>query len=298
MKSKWHGKHYLSQGLVYPLVFFPEINVPYKARVRAIGCEEATEELLSKSFARLLEVEKWEYTETAESLPNLGPPPGFIYWPGWIRIQNRDNSVFSNETKIWQITEKLDGVTMIVYKLAKNTPWATYIPDLPPDCPTSMQDEHYRYGVCNRQEDMIDRDDNLYWQTARQSGVLDKIHEFGLRNVAVQGEFVGATVEGNTMHYPDGLHEFVVFGVWNIDTATYLEPRRVVELCDKLGIKHVPVVAYTSLKGYARNVQDLLKKAEGRSKFGGVREGFVFKSLDGAEQFKVISNSWLSLTGK
>ena len=298
VKSKWHGKHHLSQGLVYPLVLFPEINVPYQHRVQALGREAATTELLSKSFARLLEVEKWEYTETAESLPNLGPPPGFIYWPGWARIQNRERSLFSNNTKVWQITEKLDGVTMIVYKLAKAATWATYIPDLPADCPTTMQDEHHRYGVCTRHEDMIDRDDNVYWQAARQSGVLDKIHAFGLPNVAVHGEFVGAAVEGNTMHYPDGVNEFVVFGVWNIDTARYLEPRRVVELCDKLGIKHVPVVGYSTLKDYARDVEDLLRKADGVSMVGGIREGFVFKTLDGAEQFKAISNRWLGVTGK
>jgi ATP-dependent RNA circularization protein (DNA/RNA ligase family) len=100
------------------------------------------------------------------------------------------------------------------------------------------------------------------------------------------------------MHYPEGKHEFIVFGVWDIDAAEYLDPRQVVTLCERFGIKHVPVVGYTSLGEYARDVQELLGKAEGRGQFGGVREGFVFNSMNGAERFKVISNSWLSLTGK
>ncbi|KAK4150663.1 RNA ligase-domain-containing protein [Chaetomidium leptoderma] len=299
VKSRRDGKH-LSQGLIYPLVEIPEIDIPYKARLQAIGPATATDELLSKSFSQLLGVEKWEFTETAETLPNLGRPPAFIHQPGWSRIQDVERMIFSRpkQKKTWQITEKLDGITMTVYKFAKDSPWADCLPALPTDCPPTMQDEKNRYGVCNRREDMIDRDDNLYWQTAKKSGVLNKLHGFGLANVAVQGEFCGHSVEGNTMNYPEGEHEFIVFGIWNIDTGRYLHPKQTVELCKKLGIKHVPVLGYSPLGNYARDVHELLEKAEGKGKFGGVREGFVFKSTDGTEQFKVISNSWLSLTGK
>lgn len=50
---------------------------------------------------------------------------------------------------------------------------------------------------------------------------------------------------------------------------------------------------------FANSMEKLLTKANGRSgMYGGISEGFVFKSLDGDEQFKVISNEWLALTGK
>ncbi|KAK4044407.1 hypothetical protein C8A01DRAFT_42837 [Parachaetomium inaequale] len=299
VKSVRYMTH-LSQGLVYPLCQFPAIGNAYRTRMLAVGEAAAREELLSQSFARRLGVEKWEFTETVETLPNIGLPPAFIPLPGWWRIQDVEQTIFSRarRRKTWQITEKLDGVTMIVYKIANASKWADSLPALPSDSPPTMQDEHNRYGVCSRREDLIDRDDSLYWQTAKESGVLSKLPEFDLPNIAVQGELCGSSIEGNTMHYPEGKHEFIVFGMWDIDAAEYLDPRRVVKLCERFGIKHVPVVGYTSLGKYARDVQELLGKTEGRGQFGGVREGFVFNSMDGAERFKVISNSWLSLTGK
>lgn len=296
VKSQRHGAH-LSQGLIFPLDDFPEI----RDHVRVAGTDVATAQLLGKSFAGLLGVEKWEFTESAASLPSLGRPPSFIYLPGWERIQNIERSIFSTagRKKVWQISEKLDGVTMMVYKLAKDSGWASCLPALPVGHPPSMQDEKNRYGVCSRREDLIDRDGNLYWDVAKKSGVLDKLCNFGLANFAVQGELCGSSIEGNTMNYPEGKHEFVVFGMWNIDTGKYMPPKEFAGLCSKLGIKHTPILGHSSMDRFACNVSELLSKAEdGTSGFGGVREGFVFKSLDGTKQFKVISNKWLSLTGK
>ena len=304
VQSKRLGNH-LWQGLAFPLVDFPEINHPYEDRVRLVGRAAATDELLSQSFANLLGVEKWEFTETALTfaaltLAALGPSPAFLYMPGWRRIQDMDKSIFSGSRRkqMWQITEKLDGVTMVVYKLAKDSHWAHCLPTLPTNCPASMQDERNRYGVCSRRDDLIDSDYNLYWQMARKSNVLDRIHDIRLPNVAVHGELCGSSIEGNTMRYPEGEHEFIAFGIWDIDARKYLKPKRTVELCQELGIKHAPVVGYSCLENYAGDVHELLLKAEGNGEFGGVREGLVFKSLDGNEHFKVISNRWLSLTGK
>ena len=299
VRSIRHRKLF-SQGLVFPLGEFPEINTPYLDRIRTVGRTTATNELLSTSFAKVLGVEKWEFTETAPNLPNLGRPPDFISMPGWHRVQDVESVIFARHNRkiTWQITEKLDGVTMTVYKFAKDSHWATHIPSLPADCPSSMQDEKSRYGVCGRLMDMIDREDNVYWQAARKSGILDKLRQMEMPNVAVQGELCGATIEGNTMKYPDEEHEFVAFSVWDIDEASYLRPREAAEWCEKYGIKYVPVVAYTTIRKFARDVHDLLEKAEGEGKFGGVREGFVFRSVDGRMHFKVISNSWLTVTGK
>ena len=290
------------QGLVYPLAHFPEITEPYERRIQLVGRDQATKELLAESFASLLGVEKWEYTETALTLPNLGPTPSFLYVPGWRRVQDMDDSLFSGgrASKLWQVTEKLDGFTIIVYKLDKDSEWLRHLPALPAGCPATMEDsEGHRYGVCGRKEDYIDRDSNVFWEAAKTAGVLDKIHRFGVRNVAVHGELVGSSIEGNTMNYAEGRHEFVVFSVWDIDARHYLHPRRTVNLCKELGVRHVPVHGYVRMYNFAKNLSELLKKADGKSPLGGVREGFVFKSMDnGLESFKVISNDWLRLTGK
>ncbi len=60
----------------------------------------------------------------------------------------------------------------------------------------------------------MDTPDNLYWQMAKQSGVYAKIHDLPLANLVVQGELVGSSIEGNTIGYPEGEHEFFVFGIW------------------------------------------------------------------------------------
>jgi RNA ligase (TIGR02306 family) len=289
----------VSQGLIYPLGNFPEITGPFEARVEEIGREGATEELLAKSFADLLGVVKWEFTETAETLPSLGPPPAFIRMPAWHRIQDVERFMFSRKLrqKTWQITEKLDGATMTVYKIANDSRWAASLPALPANSPITMHDDKNRYGVCSRKEDLIHRPGNLYWQTAIGSGLLAKIRHFPRPNIAVQGELCGSSIGGNTMQYPEGEHEFLVFAIWDINKGTYVRPKEVEELCGQFGIQHVPVVAYCSLADFARDLDELLSKAEGKGKFGGVREGLVFRSTD-MDAFKVISNSWLSLTGK
>ncbi len=61
----------------------------------------------------------------------------------------------------------------------------------------------------------------------------------------------------------------------------------------------MPVAGYSPISAYGADMAELLASAEaGAGKFGRVREGWVFKSLDGNDQFKVISNKWLAATGK
>jgi hypothetical protein len=98
VKSIWYGK-FLSQGLVFPVSDFPEINRPYKDRVKEIGVMAATEELLDESFADLFGVEKWEFESFACNLPHLGRTPDYIQLPRWWRIQDVERAAFSRKSK-------------------------------------------------------------------------------------------------------------------------------------------------------------------------------------------------------
>ena len=78
----------------------------------------------------------------------------------------------------------------------------------------------------------------------------------------------------------------------------YIPPKETVTICRDLGIQHVPVTGYLKLHQLAKSTEELLKKADslGPGKYGGMKEGWVFRSLDGGDAFKVISNKWLDLT--
>jgi ATP-dependent RNA circularization protein (DNA/RNA ligase family) len=100
------------------------------------------------------------------------------------------------------------------------------------------------------------------------------------------------------MNYPEGQHEFIVFAIWDIDKGKYLVPKLTRAICERHGIKHAPVLGYSRFYEYASSLDELLKKAEGPTAMGGIREGLVMSSLDGVRHFKVISNEWLVKTGK
>ncbi|KAK4454573.1 RNA ligase-domain-containing protein [Podospora aff. communis PSN243] len=300
------GKH-LSQGLIFPLSNFWTIYGPYLERVKQAGHAAATAELLSKSFEGLLGVVKWELADEAATAGIIGTTPGFVVNPSWFRAQNIEDDIFAAawRNKVWQVTEKLDGVSMHVYKVAAGTKWFGCLPVLPPgqEYPATMRDPAGRghVGVCSRTQDFLDRAGNLYWEAANGGGdVARKIWEIPYPNISVQGELCGSSIMGNTMELPEGEHRFVVFGIWNFDTGAYLNVREVHDICKKLRIEHVPAVGYYKIREFAGNMDELLAKANGQGTgaFGGLSEGYVFRSLDGKSHFKVISNKWLAVTGK
>lgn len=271
----------VSQGIILPLTLFPEITNMYTALTTHLGASAAATHLLSLSFDAFFSITKWEPTPLAV-IPGqtIGLCPTFIPQPIWPRAQNIIDDIFSRPNQTWQISEKLDGTTMHIYKLT-TTPTPT--PEV---------------GVCSRTHNFLNTGSNLYWTTALSSSILSKLPSIPHPNLVVQGELVGATIENNSMNYPPNTHEFIVFGIWDLDTRSYIPPRRVEEICHELGIAHVKVLDYAPVGKYASSIEELLEFARRTGKFGAVREGLVFKSLDGGMVFKVVSNEWLDVTGK
>ncbi|EGZ78026.1 hypothetical protein NEUTE2DRAFT_124571 [Neurospora tetrasperma FGSC 2509] len=287
-----------SQGMIFPLADFPEIVLHHQNRIQKIGQDEATRELLSVSFADSLGIKKWEYPTHVRPVTGIiGELSPLIQKPGNYRIQDIGNSVFNThaaKNRIYQVTEKLDGVTMHVYKVSNQSPdLLTYFPALEPTTdsipiPPTMQTPRGRVGICNRKHEFFDDGKNIYWETAKTSGILDKIHKIPYRNIAIQGELVGK-------------HEFVVFGIWDMDARDYLATKSVELLCKALHIAHVPVLGYGPVTKYGKSVEEILAYADklGPGKYGGVKEGLIFRANDDWKKgFKVISNRWLKMTEK
>jgi ATP-dependent RNA circularization protein (DNA/RNA ligase family) len=149
-----------------------------------------------------------------------------------------------------------------------------------------------RVGVCTRTQDLLANGENPLWKVALDMDLPRKIRDIG-GDVAVQGEFVGSSVMNNTMKFADGEHTFRVFAIWDIERQKYRSVGETVEICERLGMPHTPVIRCCRLNEFASDLADLISKADGVGMNGNIREGLVFKTMDGQKQFKVISNSWL-----
>lgn len=140
---------------------------------------------------------------------------------------------------------------------------------------------------------VIKADNNAFTQMAEQAGLVGALKEFHKntgRNIAIQGEMVGPSIQNNF----EGVdkNEFYVYDVFDIDKQEYLLPIPRVALVYEYGLNHVPMA--TPADVLPATVQDAITDADGPSGLKGkYREGFVYKSLTRDFSFKVISNSYL-----
>jgi RNA ligase (TIGR02306 family) len=254
----------LSQGLLIPL-------------------QEACKNIESELFEGLdvtvpLGILKWEKPMNAQLAGVCkGNFPSLIPKTDQERAQNLVKEIVAaNEagTK-FEITEKLEGSSMTVYRI---------------------QGE---FGVCSRNLDLKRDENNTFWKVALEEDIdaqmmsIDPYWDF-----AIQGELVGPGIQGNI--YGLSKPEFRVFDIYNIQQGEYMKPEDRRRLVDVMGLKHVPVLAaqaslYDTLG--ITDIPQLLAFADGKSVMGDIngplREGLVFKEVNGGMTFKVISNQYL-----
>lgn len=305
----------LSQGLIQPVAALPEVKAVLDAleREHGYGKAMAVAQGADMAFDDVLGVTKWEVPFEAKGRV-LGPAPTFFPRPACERAQNIPDLFrgprSSRSGDVFQITEKLDGVSMTAYRVALGSRWHRALPALP-DGLEHQEDGDVgkdgsggaRWGVASAAQDLDRRGGDVYWQAAERlglRGVLKKMAGHKLPSLAVQGELVGPTVKNNSLGFDEGAeHQFFVFQIFDIERQKYLDPRAVVTMCGELGLPHVPVIGYLRLGEFAGGLSELLAKAEGLSMRGTTREGLVFKSMwDDGFAFKVISNKWLLEQGE
>jgi len=133
--------------------------------------------------------------------------------------------------------------------------------------------------------------DNPQSYIVSQYELESKMRTLG-KNLAVQGELIGQKIQGNPYHVSS--YDFFVFDVFDIDNQCYLNNNDRLEVVQRLGLKHVPVIDVAVLKPIV--IDDLLVEAEGKSQLNTntEREGLVYKcTTDPSVSFKVISNKSL-----
>ena len=247
----------VSQGLLLSVRILPP------ARVLEEG-DDVSEEL---------NINKWEMEIPAQLRGTVkGSFPSFIPKTDQERIQNLVHELeqWKDSNELWEITEKLDGSSMTVYV-----------------------NQGYD-GVCSRNLDLKQDDNNSFWKIAIQERIHDRIREvFGPRNIALQGELIGPGIQGNKYNLQE--LKFYLFDIFDIDRQVYISAKERHELCFQMVLTHVPVMTVRSLDKDI-TVASLLKLAEGPSFLNLTveKEGYVYKNANNPNMsFKTISNAFL-----
>jgi RNA ligase (TIGR02306 family) len=244
----------LSQGLLLPLSVIPFASY--------IPDDDVTEHL---------GIVKWEMPMNAQLAGMArGNFPSVIPKTDQERVQNlkREIAQAAEDKLQFEVTEKLEGSSMTVYLIDGV------------------------FGVCSRNLDLKETDDNTFWQVARRDDIESKMRTVVGTDFAIQGELIGPGIQGNI--YKLSKPEFRVFDVYNISGGFYVTPNKRQTLITMMGLLHVPVIAYQTIVPCS-TVDELLTWAEGPSAItpSQEREGVVFKQVDGGMTFKAISNRYL-----
>ena len=226
-----------------------------------------------------LNIQKWEPPIPSQLQGTMrGNFPHFIPKTDQERCQNLRKDIFeTHKDDVYEVTTKLDGSSMTVY----------------------VKDGEI--GVCSRNIDLVEAEDNTFWKSARQQNIVDTLLELSAENgeeYAIQGELIGEGIQGN----PEKLtgHKFFLFDIYSITAGRYLKVDERYSIIDKLNmngasIEHVPVIEIMcSVAKKFSTIDELLEFAEGPSLNPDTkREGLVFKSWKSGFTFKAISNSYL-----
>jgi RNA ligase (TIGR02306 family) len=270
----------LSQGLALPVhLFFNDfIDSDYDEG------QELSEFfwIIGNDLSDLLDVQKYEAPIPAQLAGQVrGNFPGFIRKTDQERCQNMARDIFvDNKGARYEVTMKLDGSSFTAYR----------------------KDE--KDGVCGRNWELDINEKNEGNSLVRMyvdSGLQRVLHELEL-NIAVQGELMGPGIQKNREGFAS--HKLFVFDIFNIDQGEYIGPkerRSILKDMYDLGLNenmvaHVPVIAYEAELYDTLGITDvdgLLYLADGTSINNPIREGIVFKRLDGKFSFKAISNKFL-----
>ncbi|KAK8056318.1 DRB0094 family RNA ligase [Apiospora rasikravindrae] len=295
----------ISQGLLIPLGDFPEVTGMLKKLKDEHGQDEAEKLTQKSSFEDILKVQKWEAMDSKASgcseIPKE-PIPSFIHKTDQERCQNLPDVFEEWKDEIFQESTKMDGSSMTVYFVRNDSDKLQDLSEADAAKQPAVVQPNGRFGVCSRNVDIAEDNNNSdtgpqHWRVAKKNKLPEQLAGLN-RNLAIQGELCGATVQGNFEGFAVGFHDFFVFAVWDIDVQKYLPPNETEAMAKQLGLRHVPVIGYFPLREIATSMSDLLQRAEGIGLNKRKREGIVLKHIGSDFSFKAISNSYLLKRGE
>jgi RNA ligase (TIGR02306 family) len=322
----------ISQGLILPIIAVPAVAAllcidpeirPYdfasitdgqKAEIAhlQLGMDEYGLDPRDLNLNKLLGIVKWEPVMSAQLAGMAeGLFPSFIRKTDQERAQNLSEEIFGFTDVVIPANEALGRPEIV--RRAKGDPNAKYEITMKLDGSsmtafarlTGENRDVVDAGVCSRNLQLKVNEanaGNTFVQMAINSHLLSVLtllaEEHGIE-LAVQGELMGPNIQNNREELKD--FAFYVFDIFDIRNGVYLPPEERRAMFDRLKamgakIEHVPIVAYTANLDDTLGITTmdaLLRFAEGKSIKHPVREGLVYKRVDGKFTFKTISNKYL-----
>lgn len=217
-------------------------------------------------------------------------------WPEWVvktdeeRVQNMP-WILEDKSE-WFATEKIDGTstTFTMKGWGRKREFFICSRNVCFNTPEKMeagawydtnvyQEMGIKYDIENVLATLMEYFDNI------STGTVDF--------VTLQGETYGAGIQKRDYSLTD--HDFMAFNVivkYEGEAPRRLNPREMTDLLADYGVPCVPIVDEHFVM--PDTVDELLAIATDVSKVdGGMREGLVFRSMDGAKSFKAVSNEFL-----
>lgn len=249
----------ISQGLVQPLSILPEGNYQ-------IG-DDVTE---------LLGIRKWEVEERVTSSGTvIGDFPDGITKTDELRVQSYPELIneFKNVSSYY-ISTKMDGTSVTMY-------WKD-------GC----------FGVCGRNYEYADDEKCAMWKYAHENEIAEKLEQFNVPDVAIQGEFCGAGIQKNRLKLKKP--EWYVFTIIDLKTRERYSLEAMRRLCTQLQLTMVPIEEVGEEFAYD-DVEILLERAKGKYSSGMNKEGIVIRptelvyspTIGGPLSMKVLNNEYL-----
>ena len=241
----------VSQGLILPIHVLPLLEMVREG-------QDVTE---------MLGIVKYEPPIPAELSGKVkGLFPSFLRKTDEERIQNLSGEIETWKDKTFYVTEKLDGSSATFYY------------------------KDGEFGVCSRNLELLETEDNTFWKFARQVDLENKMRDFDV-NISLQGELIGEGIQGNPYKIKGQTVRF--FNLFDIDLQEYHSLSMFKGVCNRFGVDMVHIL--NEHFEMFETVEDILEYAEGKSVLNPNfdREGVVIRSLDRKISFKAISNKFL-----
>ena len=188
--------------------------------------------------------------------------------------------LLNDNEKKYVLTEKLDG-TSSTYALERKS------------------FGRFEFYVCSRNVRQLDEqqacfhDYNIYWEMANKYSIEKHLREYlkehkDLKWVCVQGESVGS-VQGNPLKLEED--DLYLFNFIDSKLGRYGSEEGK-EIVASWGMKWVPILGIDTLPD---NMEEMKNRAHGNSVINEnvLREGIVYRSLDGQMSFKNVDREYL-----